>query len=299
MPTERPERPWQKLGTDLFVLGGKNDLLVVDYFSRYVEIAPLSHTKSMDIIVPLKSIFARHGIPEVLMSDNGPQFSGLAFTSFADLFGFRHITSSLRFPQSNGEAERAVQTVKNLLKKSADPYLPLLAYRATPLQSGYSPAQLLMGRCLRTTVPTLPCQLDPALPDCVAFKQKEKERGISDAANYNRRHRTIPLSVLSPVEQVWVTDAKSSGTVLQNHSTPRSYLVDLPQVVVRRNRQHLISLHTPACDRGGSPQQQQPEPPSEQAPVSPAVVPQASPLVTPTCRTRFGRAIVKHSRLNL
>lgn len=68
----------------------------------------------MDIIVPLKSIFARHGIPE--MSDNGPQFSGQAFTSFADSYGFRLITSSPRFPQSNGEAERMVQTVKNLLK---------------------------------------------------------------------------------------------------------------------------------------------------------------------------------------
>lgn len=155
-----------------------------------------------------------------------------------------------------------------------------------------------MGRRLRTTVPTLPSQLDPALPDGVAFTWKEKERvisgEISDTANYNRRHRTIPLSVLSPGEQVWVTDAKSSGTVLQNHS-----ITDLPQGVVRRNRQHLISLHTPACDRGGSPQQQQPEPPSEQAPVSPAVVPKASPADTPTCRTTFGRAIIKPSRLNL
>ena len=73
MPSECPGRPWQKLGADLFLLGRKTYLLVVDYFSRYVEIAGLglglSHTRSIDVIVHLKSIFARHGIPEVLMSD--------------------------------------------------------------------------------------------------------------------------------------------------------------------------------------------------------------------------------------
>ncbi|KAK9543151.1 hypothetical protein VZT92_000950 [Zoarces viviparus] len=208
------------------------------------------------------------------MSNNGPQFSGQAFTSFAALYGFRHVTSSPWFPQSNGEAERAVQTVKNLLKKAGDPYLALLAYRDTPLQSGYSPAKLLMGRRLHTTVPTLPSQLGPALPDSITFASKEKEKGISDAENYNRRHRVKTLSVLSPGEQVWVTDAKLSGTVLQHHSTPRSYLVDLPQGVVRRNRQHLIPLHTSARDR-------------------------VTPAETPTLRSRSGRAIVKPSRLNL
>ncbi len=197
IPSECPERPWQKLGTDLFVLGSKIYLLVVDYFSRCVETAQLSHTRSTDIIVHLKSIFARHGIPEVLMSDNGPQFSGQAFTSFATSYGFRHTTSSPGFPQSNGEAGQAVQIVKTLLKKAGDPYLVLLAYRATPLQCGYSPAQLSMGQRIRTTVPALPSQLDTALPDNTAFTQKEKEKELSDAENYNRCHRGKALSDLS------------------------------------------------------------------------------------------------------
>lgn len=82
-PTECPRRPWQKIGSDLFTLEGKTYLLVVDYFSRFIEIAALYNTRSTDVINHLKSMFARHGIPETLMSDNGPQFSGQAFTSFA------------------------------------------------------------------------------------------------------------------------------------------------------------------------------------------------------------------------
>ena len=70
-------------------------------------------------------------------------------------------TSSPLYPQSNGQSERAVQTIKNLLKKASeegrDPYLALMAYRNTPVTGmSYSPAQMLMSRSLNTKVPTLP-----------------------------------------------------------------------------------------------------------------------------------------------
>ena len=81
-----------------------------------------------EVILHTKSIFARHGIPEVVVSDNGPQYSSEAYANFARKFRFEHITSSPHYPQSNGEAERAVQTVKNLIKKDGDPYLALLSY---------------------------------------------------------------------------------------------------------------------------------------------------------------------------
>ena len=69
--------------------------------------------------------------------------------------------SNPRFPQNNGKAERAVQISKNLLKKSNDPYLAMLSYCSTPLQNGYSPAELFMGHKLRTTLPSLPNILKP------------------------------------------------------------------------------------------------------------------------------------------
>ena len=96
-------------------------------------------------VLHTKSVFARHGIPEQVLSNNGPQYSSEAYTQFAQLYGFEHVTSSPYFPQSNGEAERAVQTIKNLMRKKDDLYLAILAYRITPTEIGYSPAELLMS----------------------------------------------------------------------------------------------------------------------------------------------------------
>ena len=109
------------------------------------------------------------------MSDNGPQYSSYLFSQFAREYGFQHITSSPHFPQSNGEAERAVKTVKNLLKKSKDPYIALLAYRETPLQNDYSPSELLMNRKLRTTLPVLPAVLKPSVTDYSHLSSKEEK----------------------------------------------------------------------------------------------------------------------------
>ena len=118
IPTPFPERPWQVIATDLFELDNLNYLIVVDYFSRFVEVAALKKTtQSHEVIRALKGIFARHGIPEQVRSDNGPQYASAEFTHFATEWGFKHVTSSPRFPQSNGEVECAVKTSKSLLKK--------------------------------------------------------------------------------------------------------------------------------------------------------------------------------------
>ena len=94
IPTEFPSRPWQRLASDLFEIKGQMYLLVVDFYSRYIEIAKLFGTGAASVINHLKSIFARHGIPEIFVSDNGPQYAVESFKSFAKEFGFKHITSS-------------------------------------------------------------------------------------------------------------------------------------------------------------------------------------------------------------
>jgi len=124
IPSKYPTLPWQKVTTDLFKWKGSTYLLVVDYFSKFIEISKLRNEMSQEVICHLKSIFARHG----------PQNSSTEFSNFSKKYQFVHTTSSPRFPQSNGKAERAVRTIKNLLSKSEDPYVALLAYRTTPIQ---------------------------------------------------------------------------------------------------------------------------------------------------------------------
>lgn len=128
--------------------------------------------------------------------------------AFASDYGFDHVTSSPKFPQSNKEAEWAVQTIKNLLKKAWDPYHALLAYRATPLSNGYSPAQLLMGRHLRTPPSAFPETLWPALQDLQELQRKEREQREKGTRHFNLRHRARDLPELLPGDYVWISDAK-------------------------------------------------------------------------------------------
>ena len=241
IPTAFPELPWQKVGTDLFQWRQKTFLLIVDYYSRYVEIARLNQLTAEEIITHTKSIFARHGIPEEVFSDNGPQYSSQAYADFAKAYQFKHVTSSPYFPQSNGEAERAVGTVKNLLQKSSDPHLALLAYRTTPLQNGYSPGELLMCRKLRSTVPSTRSQRVPKLPDFVSLRKKEEELKKRQKENFDQHHGVRALPQLTRGETVWVADRASEG-IVDEEVAPHSYDVTTGDGTYRRNRRDLITL---------------------------------------------------------
>ena len=126
----------------------------MNYFSRYPEIVKLRSTTSHTVIKALKGIFARHGIPVRVFSDNGPQYASSEFSNFARAYKFQHATSSPHYAQSNGHAERAAKTVKKLLQEAEDPHLALLSYRSTPFPwCQLSPTELLMGRQVRTNIP--------------------------------------------------------------------------------------------------------------------------------------------------
>jgi hypothetical protein len=235
IPTPRPSQPWIKVATDLFEFRQHTYLLVIDYTSRYVEIAQLNRITSAEVIKHLKNIFARHGIPEVVISDNGPQYASQEFRAFATDYGFTHLTSSPGHASGNGEAERGVCTVKNLLTSASDPYLALLNYRSAPLANGYSPAELLMNRRLRTKVPSLPVTRAVNVPSGNQVKVKETRNMLQQKINFDHRHRAQPLSPLSEGDEVWIRDRKQSG-VVKNQYSPRSYQIETDTGVYRRNR---------------------------------------------------------------
>lgn len=154
---EIPHSPWTRVGADLCQYAGKTYLVLYDAYSNYPEVEELQSTSAQEVICKMSSIFARHGVPLEVLSDNGPQFTSREFARFAASYDFKHIMSSPRFPRSNGLAEKGVPVVKHILKKThhsgGDFYQGLLNYRTSPLECGSSPGELLMNRRFRSGLP--------------------------------------------------------------------------------------------------------------------------------------------------
>ena len=105
------DRPWAKIGADLCEFNGRTLLVVCDYYSNYIEVENIHKITSSGVIKVLKTLFARYGVPDTVISDNGPQFASKEFSSFASTSGFVHTTSSPCYPQSNRKAENAVKVI--------------------------------------------------------------------------------------------------------------------------------------------------------------------------------------------
>jgi hypothetical protein len=159
-PWPTPSRPWSRLHVDYAgPLRGKMLLVIVDAFSKWIDIHITASATSMTTIEKLRQSFGTHGLPESLVTDNGPCFASNEFADFCTRNGIRHLRTPPYHPQSNGLAERAVRSLKLSLQKQGDGDLEaqvqrfLLAYRVTPHSTtGVPPCQLLMQRTLRTLI---------------------------------------------------------------------------------------------------------------------------------------------------
>ncbi len=238
---EVPSLPWETVGTDLFVYKGRHYLLVVDHYSRYFEIALLRDETSPEVVTHMKSIFARHGIPIKVVSDNGPCYSAREFQSFSEAWGFKHVTVSAKYQQSNALPERFVQTVKKLLykadKRGQDPYIALLEYRNTPIDQIGSPAQMLMSRRLRSVLPTTKAQLTPKVVNEDLAQQKLAQKHATHKKYYDRSTRIkSQMSEGDPVHvQLHPQSKWTPGVVHSRNQIPRSYNIETPSGVYKRN----------------------------------------------------------------
>lgn len=183
-----PKIPWHRIHVDYAgPFEGKMILVMVDAHSKYIEAFITNSASTSVTLSKLRQSFATHGIPAVLVSDNGTCFTSDEFAQFCRINGIKHIRSAPFHPATNGLAERAVQTVKEGLKKTSGDledrlYRFLSRYRITPhATTGQPPATLLMNRHVRT-------RLDLVKPnqEATVLDKQEKSKLQHDTSAYNR-----------------------------------------------------------------------------------------------------------------
>ena len=153
---------------------GKMYLILIDAHSKWIETFCTASATSVTVIAELRPLFPQFGLPETIVTDNGTCFVSAEFEDFLARNGIRHLTSAPYHPQLNGLAERAVQIIKNGLKKVTTGNVRvrlakiLCAYHLTPqTTTGLSPAEMLLGRRHRSRLDLL----KPHTADRVERKQ--------------------------------------------------------------------------------------------------------------------------------
>ncbi|XP_055585150.1 uncharacterized protein K02A2.6-like [Uranotaenia lowii] len=224
----KSSRPWQRLHIDYAgPFEGNYFLVIIDSYSKWPEILRTSSISAKVTTELLVETFARYGLPETIVSDNGTQFSCSLFKELCDSLDILHIRTAPYHPQSNGQAERFVDTLKRSLRKimpethnsiTRSLQIFLAAYRATPNKSapnGLSPAEILMGRKHRTTLDLLKPRSERTTP---------LERNQLQEEQFNRRHGAqkrqfekgdpVYASILIQGKLVWLI-----GTIIERIGT--------------------------------------------------------------------------------
>lgn len=224
-----PSYPFEIVATDIFTLKNVDYLLIVDSYSGFFDFKKLYQNTSKEVIEILKTWFSVHGIPSKLESDNGPHYSSMIFKQFASDWNFEHVTSSPKFPQSNGLSERYVQTAKNMLRKclmdGSDVQLALLNFRNTPGSDNLnSPSQRLMSRVTRNLLPIGKALLVPKVIVNVS-EQLNKKRNLQKIYSDKHSKRAPEMSIGDNVRvqnghRDWI-----AGKIVEKCNSPRSFIV--------------------------------------------------------------------------
>lgn len=117
-PWQWPGHPWSRLHLDFAgPCMGKMFLVMVDAHSKWLEAHIMSNITAPVTTETLRGIFAIHGLPDMIVTDNGPTFISEVFKEFNEKNGIHHVYTAPYHPASNGLAERAVETLKDGLRK--------------------------------------------------------------------------------------------------------------------------------------------------------------------------------------
>ena len=239
-PWPWPSKPWSRLHLDFAgPIKGVMILVVIDAHSKWIEAYPMSTATSQATIQQLQLLFAQFGLPDTVVTDNGSSFVSQEFEDFLKRNGIHHYTSAPYHPATNGQAERAVQIIKNGLKRVTQGTMSkrlstiLFTYRVSPhATTNLSPAELMFGRNLKT-------RLDLIKPDIarhVEHKQYQQKRNHDS----NLRDR-----IFSEGEKVYIRNFNYHGpnwepAVIEDKIGPTSYIVKLKNgTVLRRHVQHI------------------------------------------------------------
>ena len=241
-----PTRAWQKVGSDIFSIFDRNYLLLVDYFSDFIEIDFLPDIRARTVIHKTKAHFARHGIPELMITDSGTQYTADEFANFAKQWNFRHHPSSPLNHSSNGKAENAVKIVKSLMRKcherGEDHYLGLLNLRNTPTEGlDVSPAQRLFSRRTNSLIPAHNAKLKPE--NYLTNQKLEIKKMKSILKTTDRK----PLPKLQTGDYITFKANEHSNKWrkgrISKQLNPKSYEIFSGSKLFRRTRQHIKKIN--------------------------------------------------------
>src|SRR4029434_3448022 len=209
-PVPLPSAAWEKVSVDIVGpfemanLQSGGAITMVDYYSKWPEVAFAPRADTATIIQFLTTVFSREGNPKDLISDNGPQFLSADFSDFLKKRGIQHMRSSVYYPRANGEVERFNRCVKDCLQTASiqgEPWKPflrtyLMDYRATPHSTtGVSPSELLHGRRMRTKLQVIDMPVPPSDRHAMRERVKDKQRKMKEYTDA-KRHAKYTTSIL-------------------------------------------------------------------------------------------------------
>ena len=238
---EIPAFPWTKIATDIFHFEGDSYLPLVDYTSRYPIICKLTSMTAQHVNGHLKIIFSEYGWPDTIVSDNGPCYMAEVFTKTMQEYSVNHITSSPHYPQTNGLAEKFVQTVKNLFYKAmeegTDLHKALMIYHNTPLASNLpSSIQILQNRVAKSQLP-MP---NSARRQLGLEAEKVRTKVKNDNLPSHNLHLGQDIMMQDPTSKRW-----SPAVITRLCKEQRSYQVTTSDNVTNRKMQAHLKLYQP------------------------------------------------------